>query len=68
MGTMVDRVHRELTDEEIQKIAETYHSWRGDKDCKATYSDIGFCYSASIDEVRKNDYILTPGRYVGAQG
>jgi type I restriction enzyme M protein len=67
MGTMVDRVHRELTDEEIQKIAETYHSWRGDKDCKATYSDIpGFCYSASIDEVRKNDYILTPGRYVGA--
>ena len=40
MGTMVDRVHRELTDEEIQKIAETYHSWRGDKDCKATYSDV----------------------------
>jgi len=66
MGTMVDRVHRELTDEEIQKIAETYHSWRGDKDCKVTYADVpGFCYSASLDEVRKHDYILTPGRYVG---
>ncbi len=67
MGTMIDRVHRELTDKDIQKIADTYHSWRGDKNCQATYADVpGFCYSASLDEVRKHDYILTPGRYVCA--
>ena len=44
IGTMIDRVHRELTDEDIQKIADTYHAWRGDKECKEKYKDVpGFC-------------------------
>ena len=64
MGVMVDRRHRELTDEEIKKIADTYHAWRGEN--KLEYKDIpGFCMSATLEEVKKHDYILTPGRYVG---
>jgi type I restriction enzyme M protein len=66
LGRMVDRTHRELTDEEIQKIANTYHAWRGEPDA-GEYQDIpGFCKSATLDEIRKHGYVLTPGRYVGA--
>jgi type I restriction enzyme M protein len=67
LGTMIDRVHRELTDEDIRKIADTYHAWRGDKDCQNKYEDIpGFCKAATIEDIRHYHHILTPGRYVGA--
>ncbi len=64
MGVMIDRRHRELTDEEINKISETYHYWRNKNE---KYEDVkGFCKAAKIEEVAKNGYVLTPGRYVGA--
>jgi len=67
MGRLVDRTHRELTKEEIGRIADTYHAWRGEKSAGA-YEDIpGFCRSASIDDIRKHGHVLTPGRYVGAE-
>ena len=67
LGTLIDRVHRELSDADIQKIAETYHAWRGDKDCKQKYADVaGFCKSATLEEIHSHGHILTPGRYVGA--
>jgi type I restriction enzyme M protein len=67
MGTIEDRIHRRLTDEDIAKIAGTYHAWRGDKDA-GDYADIaGFCKSAPVEEIHKNGYVLTPGRYVGAE-
>jgi type I restriction enzyme M protein len=66
MGTLVDRVHRELSDEEIAKIAGSYHAWRGDKNA-GDFADVpGFCKAASLDDIRKHGHVLTPGRYVGA--
>ncbi len=65
MGALVDRRHRELTDEEIQKIASAYHAWRGEG---GKYEDVpGFCKAVKLDEIRKHGHILTPGRYVGAE-
>ncbi len=65
MGAMIDRRHRELTDDDIAKITGTYHTWRG-KGSK--YKDIaGFCKSAKVEAIRKHGYILTPGRYVGTE-
>jgi type I restriction enzyme M protein len=67
MGRMVDRTHRELTDDEIQKVARTYHAWRGEKE-SGEYADTpGFCKSASREEIRKYGHVLTPGRYAGAE-
>jgi len=67
MGTMVDRVHRTLTRGDIEKIAGTYHAWRG-KEGAGEYEDVaGFCKSATTEEIRKHDHILTPGRYVGIE-
>jgi type I restriction enzyme M protein len=67
LGTMVDRRHKELTHEDIMKISEAYHTWRGELKDKE-YQDVpGFCKSASLEELKKQEGILTPGRYVGAE-
>lgn len=65
MGEMIDRTHRQFTDEDVVKISHTYHLW---KSGSADYLDVkGFCKSAKMDEVAQNSYILTPGRYVGLE-
>jgi type I restriction enzyme M protein len=67
LGTMADRVHRELTEADIAKIAGTYHAWRGDKNV-GHYADIpGFCKRATLEDIRRHSHVLTPGRYVGAE-
>jgi type I restriction enzyme M protein len=67
MGTLVDRVHRELSDDDVREVADTYHAWRGDKGIKKKYADIaGVCKSATLEDIRHHGHILTPGRYVGA--
>ena len=67
LGHMVDRAHSELSDEDIKKIADTYHAWRGDSGAEKYVDVQGFCKSASMDEIRGYGYVLTPGRYVGAE-
>ena len=63
MGKMIDRRHRELTNEEICKITGIYHNWRNKS---GKYEDVkGLCKAAEIKEIEKNNYVLTPGRYVG---
>jgi type I restriction enzyme M protein len=67
LGTMVDRIHRELAHDDIGRIAETYHAWRGEK-VAGEYRDLaGFCKAASPDDLRKHGHVLSPGRYVGAE-
>jgi type I restriction enzyme M protein len=64
MGAMISRRQKELSDADIAKIADTYHNWRS-KEWQKKYKDIpGFCKSADIAEIRKNNHILTPGRYI----
>ena len=67
MGKMVDRVHRELMDDDIAKIVGAYHGWRGDKGASKYEDTAGFCKASSHEEIKKNGYVLTPGRYVGAE-
>jgi len=67
LGPLVDRTHRELTDEDIARIANTYHTWRGEKGAGEYGGIPGFCKSAPLEEVRKHGHVLTPGRYVGAE-
>ncbi len=64
LGTMVTRRLRELSEDDIKKIADTYHNYQNDEN----YENIkGFCYSSTTDEIKSNDYVLTPGRYVGVE-
>ncbi|MBL8694390.1 MAG: SAM-dependent DNA methyltransferase [Planctomycetes bacterium] len=75
LGTLIDRVHRELTDADIGRIVGCYHAWRGDKSlptsqrtAAGSYNDIaGFCKRATTAEIAAHGYVLTPGRYVGAE-
>jgi type I restriction enzyme M protein len=67
LGSMVDRTHRELTDDDLAKVAGTYHAWRGDKDA-GDYANVpGLCMAAKLEDIRKHGHVLTPGRYVGAE-
>ena len=66
LGHMATRTLKEFSQEDIQKVATTYHAWRGTKD--ESYEDVaGFCKAATLEDVREHDYILTPGRYVGLE-
>ncbi len=66
LGTMINRRNKDLTDDDIKQIADTYHAWRNIDNSK--YADIaGFCRSATLDEVRQSNYVLMPGRYVGTE-
>jgi len=67
LGTLVDRVHRELTDADIAKVVSTYHAWRGDKDAGKFEDVAGFAKSADLDLIKQHGFVLTPGRYVGAE-
>lgn len=64
LGYMKDRVLRDFTVDDIKKVADTFHAWQ----LGEGYEDVaGFCYSASMDDIRKHEHVLTPGRYVGAE-
>jgi type I restriction enzyme M protein len=67
LGRMVDRTHRELAEDDIGRIAGTYHAWRGEPGA-AAYEDVpGFCASAPLSQIAANLFVLTPGRYVGSE-
>jgi type I restriction enzyme M protein len=67
LGHMVDRTRRALADDDVQKIATTYHAWRGERSA-GKYEDVaGFCKSADLAHIQQHGFVLTPGRYVGAK-
>ncbi|MCG3769397.1 MAG: hypothetical protein JW384_00519 [Nitrosomonadaceae bacterium] len=67
LGTMDTKVFRKFTDDDIAKIADTVHAWRSDGETTHKYQDVaGFCQSATLSQIEKHGFVLTPGRYVGA--
>ena len=67
LGYLVDRTRRELSDDDIALIAGAYHAWRGEPNSDSYQDVAGFCKTARIDEIKKHDCVLTPGRYVGSE-
>jgi len=71
LGEMEDRTHRRLAEGDIDRIADTYHAWRGEADAierVGEYADVpGFCASVELKDIRKHSHVLTPGRYVGVE-
>lgn len=66
LGHMVDRRHREFSDDDIARVANAYHAWRGEKPAGKYADQPGFCRNATTDDIRNHGHVLTPGRYVGA--
>ncbi|MBN1458859.1 MAG: SAM-dependent DNA methyltransferase [Armatimonadetes bacterium] len=67
LGRMIDRTHRELSEEDVGRVAGTYHAWRAKKQA-CEYEDVpGFCRSATLEEIQKHGHVLAPGRYVGTE-
>lgn len=68
LGRMETRVSRVFDDTDVAKIANAYHAWRQDGETSEAYLDVpGFCRAVRLEEIQKHDYVLTPGRYVGAE-
>ena len=67
LGHMVTRTNRELSDADIARIVDTYHAWRGESDVKPYQDTPGFCTSATVEVIRENQHVLTPGRYVASE-
>src|SRR5262249_39436465 len=66
MGSKISRTQIELTEVEIDRIASTYHAWRGQAGAGEYVDELGFCASATLSEVERSGLVLSPGRYVGA--
>ena len=66
IGSMISRTQKEFTAEDIQQVANTYHAWRGEKEAGEYEDQPGYCKAASLADIKANDHVLTPGRYVGA--
>ena len=69
IGSMISRTHKELPSDDIAAIAKTYHTWRGEAEAggyEAYVDTAGYCKSATLTDIKANDYVLTPERYVGA--
>jgi type I restriction enzyme M protein len=68
MGALISgsRKQKELSKDEISRIATTYHAWRGEPHAGAYEDEPGFCKAATMEEIAKHNFVLTPGRYVGA--
>ena len=66
IGSMISRTQKELVEDDIAAIARTYHAWRGEKKDGDYEDEAGYCKSTTLEDIRKHDYVLSPGRYVGA--